>query len=126
MLILEQLVSPHSHTHGTPPPLHAAKQGEGSPELQFDAELGDLESSQGMGRPGFLQVDTPTVPDFTDSKKSAYPLTLGLVMHALADGLALGVSALSDSTSSDLSLVVFLALIIHKGTLITPYPYHLR
>jgi len=44
----------------------------------------------------------------------AYPLTLGLVVHGLADGLALGVSALGD-TETDLSLVVFLALIIHKG-----------
>jgi len=44
----------------------------------------------------------------------AYPLTLGLVMHGLADGLALGVSALSN-TETDLSLVVFLALIIHKA-----------
>jgi len=42
-----------------------------------------------------------------------------LIMHGLADGLALGVSSLSDpsanSTHHDLSFIVFLALIIHKA-----------
>lgn len=47
--------------------------------------------------------------------EKAFPVTLGLVVHGLADGLALGVSALGD-TKSDLSLVVFLALLIHKGS----------
>jgi zinc transporter 9 len=48
----------------------------------------------------------------------AYPLTVGLIIHALVDGLALGVSALSNPTgdSPDTSLVVFMALFIHKGT----------
>ena len=48
----------------------------------------------------------------------AYPFTLGLLIHALADGLALGVSALSNEAGdfSDTTLVVFMALFIHKGT----------
>ena len=44
-----------------------------------------------------------------------YPLTLGLVIHSLADGLALGASASGENSSdTSLSLVVFIALIIHK------------
>lgn len=39
--------------------------------------------------------------------------TLGLVIHALADGVALGASSLSGS--GGLGLVVFLAVIVHKG-----------
>ncbi|KAI5449755.1 hypothetical protein NCC49_004045 [Naganishia albida] len=39
--------------------------------------------------------------------------TLGLVIHAMADGIALGASSLSGS--GGLGLVVFLAVIVHKG-----------
>ncbi|ODN82337.1 hypothetical protein L198_07757 [Cryptococcus wingfieldii CBS 7118] len=40
--------------------------------------------------------------------------TLGLVIHGAADGIALGASSLASSNSS-LGLVVFLAVLIHKG-----------
>ena len=57
-----------------------------------------------------------------EAQKKAFPLTLGLVIHSLADGLALGASALplgegaeASSAGGGLSIVVFLALIIHKG-----------
>jgi zinc transporter ZupT len=39
--------------------------------------------------------------------------TLGLVIHAMADGIALGASSLSPS--GGLGFVVFLAVIVHKG-----------
>ncbi len=56
-------------------------------------------------------------------EEEGLPLTLGLVIHSLADGLALGASALplsgtdgeGSASSTGLSLIVFLALIIHKG-----------
>ncbi|CZT24859.1 related to ATX2-Putative Golgi transporter involved in homeostasis of manganese ions [Ramularia collo-cygni] len=38
--------------------------------------------------------------------------TMGLVIHATADGIALGASS---TTSSDLSFVIFIALLIHKA-----------
>ncbi len=41
--------------------------------------------------------------------------TLGLVIHGAADGIALGASSLSESGS--LGLIVFLAVIVHKGEL---------
>jgi zinc transporter 9 len=39
--------------------------------------------------------------------------TLGLVIHGAADGIALGASSLSGNGS--LGLVVFLAVLVHKG-----------
>jgi hypothetical protein len=39
--------------------------------------------------------------------------TLGLVIHAMADGIALGASSLSEKDG--LGFVVFLAVIVHKG-----------
>ena len=38
---------------------------------------------------------------------------LGLVIHGLADGIALGASSLSDRSS--LGVIVFLAVLVHKG-----------
>lgn len=122
MLVVEQLLSPHSHSHTSNTlPVHNGRPAAAAPtEVQFDAgtELGELELEQGFG---YIENNsTPgrgPVPD-EDPKRKAYPLTLGLVVHGLADGLALGVSALSTShlgALSDLSLVVFLALIVHKG-----------
>jgi zinc transporter 9 len=43
--------------------------------------------------------------------------TLGLVIHAMADGIALGASSLSES--GGLGFVVFLAVIVHKGELLS-------
>lgn len=39
--------------------------------------------------------------------------TLGLVIHGLADGIALGASSLSGH--AELGLIVFLAVLVHKG-----------
>lgn len=43
--------------------------------------------------------------------------TLGLVIHGMADGIALGASSLSDNEG--LGMIVFLAIIIHKGRFAT-------
>ena len=55
--------------------------------------------------------------------KKAIKLTMGLVVHSLADGFALGASAVSSestagkgSSRSELPLVIFFALLIHKGS----------
>jgi solute carrier family 39 (zinc transporter), member 9 len=73
----------------------------------FDVELGNLERSEGV--PATASQITSTT-----SSAAAYPLTLGLMVHALADGFALGSSAF-DPTNSSMSVIVFLALIVHKG-----------
>lgn len=128
MLIVEQLVSPHSHSHSNDLglPLHAVKDNEReqASTVEFDAdaaELGAMEREQRVSRNGYMQVDQPgTVTlDEAEGRARAYPLTFGLIIHGLADGLALGVSSLAKSasgeSSSNLSWIVFLALIIHKG-----------
>lgn len=58
---------------------------------------------------------TPTFGQFSDSHKStARPAstTLGLVIHAAADGIALGASS---TTTARLTFIIFLALLIHKA-----------
>lgn len=110
MLLTEQLLSPHEHSQ---PPLSASSKHVKQGNVEFDAELGELELEHGMesshSRNSSQQLDSPTLQV---AHKRAYPLTIGLVLHALADGLALGSSILSDAGSNELSLIVFAALII--------------
>lgn len=113
MLIVEQFTTAHSHSISVPLVKTSTS------DVQFDVDLDELEREQGLG-PSEERVGTSTQGDSNAAVKQqrAFPLTIGLVMHGLADGLALGASALSDAgaeSSSDLSLVVFLALLIHKG-----------
>lgn len=112
MLLVEQFTS-HSHPHSELPTISVT-----SPKspLHFDIDLEEL--AQGHDLRADAGNQTATVECESRRPERAYPLTLGLVMHGLADGLALGVSAL-DNTGSDLSLVVFFALVIHKGLSIT-------
>lgn len=115
MLLVERLIhrfSPQSraHAHTTLPTSDPGQAGlSNGNRVEFDVELDQLESAEGAGSAGarqFGEVDTAT----------AYPLTLGLMVHALADGLALGSSATSP-VDKGLSALVFLALIVHKGSL---------
>jgi len=133
MLFVERIISARSHSHShthiplpttePPPPPRtprsATSESNGHVEFDADLELGELERTQGIAfepedshRPttNYREVDH-------DGKKTAYPLTLGLVVHALADGLALGSSALANDSGapSSLSVVIFIALIIHKA-----------
>ncbi|KZT63969.1 hypothetical protein DAEQUDRAFT_770127 [Daedalea quercina L-15889] len=147
MLLVEQFLSPHSHL---PPALPASQPhtrkpsvADGPSTVEFDAdlELSQLERAEGIA---FESAETSASANGTvrrqhrrsgsvsgdEGKARAVPLTLGLVMHALADGLALGSSALSSAGDgsgsagsegagsvfpSGLSVVVFFALVIHKG-----------
>jgi len=107
MLLLEQLISPHSHSasHNNHLPLHNVGG-------VFDAELNALEREQGSV---YSDTEGPAneYPN-QESSEHALPLTLGLVIHALADGLALGTTFQGDEASK-LSVIVFLAIIVHKG-----------
>lgn len=51
-------------------------------------------------------------PDNKDGKKSA-TATIGLVVHAAADGVALGAAA--KTSHSDVEMIVFLAIMLHKA-----------
>ncbi|KAJ3814064.1 Zinc/iron permease [Lentinula aff. lateritia] len=114
MLIVEQLFSLHSHSPASATKPTANVKPTNS-EVQFDAELGELEGEQGMAR---STVDwVAPVQAESSAQIQAIPLTLGLVIHSLADGFALGVSFFPSNeskSSSSLSAIVFLAIIIHK------------
>ncbi|KAJ7486088.1 Zinc/iron permease [Mycena galericulata] len=125
MMAVEQLVAPHSHSRSGPPgandlSLHPVGGAHARSTVEFDAEMGDMEQPDAPSGGGFIQVDmAASLEEIKGSRARAYPLTFGLFMHGLADGLALGVSSLSDPgtdpTHRDLSFIVFLALIIHKA-----------
>ena len=57
-----------------------------------------------------LGSSTPTAPAKASSKNS-FSTTLGLVIHAAADGIALGAS----STIPSISFIIFFAIMIHKA-----------
>ena len=131
MLVVEQLSSSHAHPHPHKRPsrpghrhLHA---GIVPPDSVFDVELEDGPDGASGHYDHELRVAAASSASAAktsvegDSPPSAYPITLGLVLHGLADGLALGMSMLSNNDSSSssyaLTLVVFLALAVHKGTL---------
>jgi zinc transporter 9 len=122
MLIIEQFTS-HA------PTLPSISLNSSRPlDVHFDVDLGELERQEGLGHAGNIRA-AEVLKRVSDGEtrvpEKAYPLTVGLVVHGLADGLALGVSALGN-TGTELSLVVFLALIIHKGSsTITQLLYHL-
>lgn len=115
MFVVEQFSSSHAHHHHTHRLGHHA--GAASRDSVFDVELAGLESEED-DIPRHRRASTPKANSETDSPPPAYPITIGLVVHGLADGLALGMSVLSDDDSSSsysLSLVVFLALAVHKA-----------
>ena len=56
---------------------------------------------------------TPPPPTAAPPQRS-FSTTLGLCIHAAADGIALGASSTSTSTTS-LSLIIFVAIMVHKA-----------
>ncbi|KAF7985909.1 hypothetical protein HWV62_43812 [Athelia sp. TMB] len=113
MLLIEQFTT-HTHSsQSSQPNLPAISITSPRATTHFEINLSQLEHGQDVT--DHLRADPEnSALDDQHQPERAYPLTLGLTMHGLADGLALGVSAL-DSTESDLSFVVFLALVIHKA-----------
>lgn len=124
MLVTEQLI-PGAHSHSVP---HMHGSNWLSPkdsviEFDVDLELGELENpTQSLHPTASTSTQCPTTHGTADGDRFRTPvlgkalnLTLGLVLHALSDGLALGSSIVSDSGSQELSLAVFAALVIHKG-----------
>jgi len=116
MLIIEQLISPHSHSH--PPVDSFSSIPNSTSEVEFDAELGDI----GLENSADRRHDPPLTPNALESsvdRKRAFVLLLGLAIHGIADGLALGVAHVAGSstgnTNNTLSLVVFFALVLHKA-----------
>ncbi|KAF9646220.1 hypothetical protein BDM02DRAFT_3118971 [Thelephora ganbajun] len=129
MLVTEQLL-PGAHSH---PGQFVPGSGSLSPKtftVEFDAdvELGELEEDSARSprsstqRSASTSAQCPATPRSTTGggfkipvSGKGFTLTLGLVLHALSDGLALGSSITSGSGSQELSLVIFAALAIHKA-----------
>ncbi|KAI0004541.1 ZIP zinc transporter-domain-containing protein [Russula compacta] len=122
MLVVEQLSSSHAHQHPARRLSHHPDIT--SPDSVFDVELAGFEDepsglSRSHTRRASGSTSVPKTSVESDAPPSAYPITIGLVMHGLADGLALGMSVLSSDNESSpsygLSLVVFMALAVHKA-----------
>ena len=114
MLVVEKLTAGHSNSHELSLPLNSVKAS--TSDVQFDADLDELEREPGIdSSSGYREVNVNQTEMSMDSRQRAFTLMLGLVTHGLADGFALGASALPGSESSELSLVVFFALLVHKG-----------
>jgi solute carrier family 39 (zinc transporter), member 9 len=116
MLLMDQVISPHAHI-GTAAP-YTPRVAHSDSTVDFDAELSELERQEaGGGDGGGRRAQTPTGINsgVASARKSGTSTTFGLVVHALADGIVLGISSRTDTVSTSLSMVVFLALVIHKG-----------
>ena len=133
MLVTEQLI-PGAHSHSGPLVHGSSSLSPKASTVEFDAdvELGELEEDSGRSSHPPAQRSASTSAQRITTPRTAaadsfmvptsgkgFTLTLGLVLHALSDGLALGSSIVSDTSSRELSLVIFFALIIHKGTTAT-------
>lgn len=131
MLALEQLVIPNSHhieTHTLPQPFKGSMSRPSvshDVSVEFDAEMDDLERD-GVRPGGSIGIPSTPIPlevgassVAIGNQQKAFALTAGLVIHSLADGLALGVSALAKAApghTNNVSLIVFIALLLHKGS----------
>lgn len=84
MLLVDQFSGSHGHSHTAP-----------------DIKLDNLTQSKvGTARP-------------QQSPNKGLTATIGLVVHAAADGIALGAAA--STARSDLQIIVFLAIMLHKA-----------
>ncbi|KAI8977340.1 Zinc/iron permease [Mycotypha africana] len=128
MFIIDQLnPSSHSHAHHTSSPLSASSSNtddhhdkEIKNSLELDAMLTNTaDSSNAADKTPFVSI----VGNSTDNN-DIHPLhsspathaavttpTVGLVVHAAADGIALGASV----SDPQLSMVVFFAIMLHKA-----------
>jgi zinc transporter 9 len=143
MLLIEQLLTPSSHHHQPAPPIPRLTlfDEDDIEQLELGPAPGDQYPDPALdpdptpvpgGRMGRRSVDSSSRQSSIDvsmkrvksvlggeavgSERDGNPnaITLGLVIHSLADGLALGASARSGQNA--LEAIVFLAIIVHKGT----------
>ena len=133
MMLIEQLLPGHAHvgavahdagnkpSNGHNRRFSVAASTASDNELDLDHEIELLESSGG----GLNARDSQAA---AASRARALPLSMGLVIHCAADGLALGASAVpvagsGQAEAAALPLIVFLALVIHKGPLHCTRPF---
>lgn len=90
-----------------------------SPPRHFQISLNQFSFNRGSSASG-EDAEPPTPDNFDTAGSSSQGLasrpnstTVGLVIHAAADGIALGAS--STTSSSKLSFIIFVAVMIHKA-----------
>lgn len=80
--------------------------------LPLHISLSDLSRGPHNASTTTLNSPLPSGPE-TSPQSRASATTIGLVIHSCADGIALGASSTAPSTS--LSLIIFLAIMLHKA-----------
>ncbi|KAG0054875.1 hypothetical protein BGZ83_010213 [Gryganskiella cystojenkinii] len=93
MFLIDQMGPTHAHSHNNHVSVADFTELH---NLQLDDSNIRMPSAAGMN---------------ASAKKRGNPITIGLVVHAAADGIALGASA----TKPELRLIVFLAIMLHKA-----------
>ncbi|KAF9922877.1 hypothetical protein FBU30_006995 [Linnemannia zychae] len=94
MFLIDQMGPTHAHSHNNHVSVADFTELH---NLQLDDSNIRMPSAVGMGTGG--------------GKKRGNPITIGLVVHAAADGIALGASA----SRPELRFIVFLAIMLHKA-----------
>ncbi|KAF9434097.1 hypothetical protein BGZ76_008543 [Entomortierella beljakovae] len=94
MFLIDQMGPTHAHSHNNHVSVADFTELH---NLQLDDNNIRMPSAAGMNGGG--------------GKKRGNPITIGLVVHAAADGIALGASA----TRPELRFIVFLAIMLHKA-----------
>ncbi|KAF8746736.1 ZIP Zinc transporter, partial [Rhizoctonia solani] len=134
MLAVEQLIAPSGHQHHpAPPPSVTVFDEDDIEQLELGPAPGDqypdpLVDATGRrrsvdsinlnarnGTDGVKRNRNSSNGDVFGTSKDGNPnaITLGLIIHSIADGLALGASARSGRNA--LEAIVFLAIIVHKA-----------
>lgn len=98
MFLIDRLPRHASENFQPPPPRHISLSNLGASSLSADEEESE----------GFLGSLTPT-----PKQSRSLATTTGLVIHAAADGIAMGASV--SSPDKKLGLIVFIAIMVHKA-----------
>lgn len=111
MLLIDTLIAPHNtHSHGKQDVQHDER------EHDEHAEEGHSNGHNHAHAPRRMRSYTPLRPISTinTSPSKAISKTAGLTIHSICDGVALGAATYGDN-GGGLSLVVFLAIAVHKA-----------
>ena len=120
MLIIDTLITPHNHNSSDEEEdENIGSQHSSPPTGNANSNNSAISHHQSTQIPTRMRSYTPLRPntDMTLLKEStsrAISKTIGLSIHSLCDGIALGSASYSQSSSS-LSFIVFLAIAIHKA-----------
>ncbi|CAF0745822.1 unnamed protein product [Adineta ricciae] len=115
----DKIQSAHQHPDDQPKHLHSESEHKHTDSIHSTIVLGfvfmliiDNCSSRIIHRHGSQVIDSSGSVIIT-KPKSTWTATLGLIVHAAADGIALG--AASATSRFNVELIVFMAIILHKA-----------